>query len=160
MDHSNWRSYSGNHLGEGFVDELERQIKEELAEGYELKICIGTDSQFYSDRTDFACVVVLLRIKHGGRIFLNKFKERRRLSLQERLLLEVTHSIDIASRLLPLIERYKLGLEVHADINSDPRFKSEGVLAAAKGYILGMGFEFKAKPFAFASSSCADKIVS
>jgi len=27
------------------------------------------------------------------------------------------------------------------------------------GYILGMGFIFKAKPHAFASSCCADKIV-
>jgi predicted RNase H-related nuclease YkuK (DUF458 family) len=27
------------------------------------------------------------------------------------------------------------------------------------GYIMGMGFTFKAKPDAFASSSCANKIV-
>jgi hypothetical protein len=27
------------------------------------------------------------------------------------------------------------------------------------GYIMGMGFAFKAKPEAFASSSCANKIV-
>jgi hypothetical protein len=27
------------------------------------------------------------------------------------------------------------------------------------GYIMGMGFAFKAKPDAFASSSCANKIV-
>jgi predicted RNase H-related nuclease YkuK (DUF458 family) len=27
------------------------------------------------------------------------------------------------------------------------------------GYIMGMGYEFKAKPYAFASSSCADKVV-
>ncbi|MCB0640283.1 MAG: hypothetical protein KDC44_01525, partial [Phaeodactylibacter sp.] len=32
-------------------------------------------------------------------------------------------------------------------------------LKEAMGYILGMGFVFKAKPNAFASSSCADKVV-
>ena len=32
-------------------------------------------------------------------------------------------------------------------------------LAEAMGYILGMGFAFKAKPEAFASSCCADKVV-
>ena len=32
-------------------------------------------------------------------------------------------------------------------------------LREAMGYILGMGFAFKAKPEAFASSSCANKIV-
>ena len=32
-------------------------------------------------------------------------------------------------------------------------------LREAMGYILGMGFAFKAKPEAFASSSCANKVV-
>jgi len=50
-------------------------------------------------------------------------------------------------------------LEVHADINTDPHFQSNLALREAMGYILGMGFVFKAKPDAFASSSCADKVV-
>jgi predicted RNase H-related nuclease YkuK (DUF458 family) len=48
---------------------------------------------------------------------------------------------------------------VHADINTDPHFKSNEALKEAMGYILGMGFVFKAKPDAFASSYCADKVV-
>jgi len=32
-------------------------------------------------------------------------------------------------------------------------------LREAMGYILSMGFVFKAKPDAFASTSCADKVV-
>ena len=50
-------------------------------------------------------------------------------------------------------------LEVHADINTDPSFKSSVALKEAMGYILGMGYAFKAKPEAFASSSCANKMV-
>jgi predicted RNase H-related nuclease YkuK (DUF458 family) len=50
-------------------------------------------------------------------------------------------------------------MEVHADINTNPNFKSNAALREAMGYILGMGFAFKAKPEAFASSSCANKIV-
>ncbi|MEO7176042.1 MAG: ribonuclease H-like YkuK family protein, partial [Saprospiraceae bacterium] len=50
-------------------------------------------------------------------------------------------------------------LEVHADINTDPHFQSNVALKEAMGYILGMGFVFKAKPDAFASSCCADKVV-
>jgi len=38
-------------------------------------------------------------------------------------------------------------------------FKSNDALKEAMGYIMGMGFEFKAKPHAFASSSCANKMV-
>ena len=48
-------------------------------------------------------------------------------------------------------------MEVHADINTNPQFKSNDALREAMGYILGMGFAFKAKPEAFASSSCANK---
>jgi predicted RNase H-related nuclease YkuK (DUF458 family) len=50
-------------------------------------------------------------------------------------------------------------MEVHADINTNPGFKSNDALKEAMGYILGMGFAFKAKPEAFASSCCADKVV-
>jgi predicted RNase H-related nuclease YkuK (DUF458 family) len=50
-------------------------------------------------------------------------------------------------------------MEVHADINTNPNFKSNEAFKDAMGYITGMGFAFKAKPHAFASSSCANKIV-
>ena len=49
--------------------------------------------------------------------------------------------------------------KVHADIHTDPNFKSNTALKDAMGYIMGMGFIFKAKPEAFASSSCANKMV-
>jgi predicted RNase H-related nuclease YkuK (DUF458 family) len=49
-------------------------------------------------------------------------------------------------------------MEVHADINTNPNFQSNVALRDAMGYILGMGFTFKAKPNAFASSCCADKM--
>jgi len=58
-----------------------------------------------------------------------------------------------------LLDKFNVALEVHADINTDPHFQSNIALKEAMGYILGMGFEFKAKPDAFASSSCADKVV-
>jgi len=50
-------------------------------------------------------------------------------------------------------------MEVHADINTNVQFKSNDALKDAMGYIMGMGFAFKAKPDAFASSCCADKVI-
>lgn len=50
-------------------------------------------------------------------------------------------------------------MEVHADKNTNPGFKSNEALKEAMGYITGMGFVFKTKPEAFASSACANKIV-
>ncbi len=58
-----------------------------------------------------------------------------------------------------MLDRNNVELEVHADINTDPRFKSNTALNEAMGYIKGMGYQFKAKPDAFASSSCADRFV-
>jgi predicted RNase H-related nuclease YkuK (DUF458 family) len=50
-------------------------------------------------------------------------------------------------------------MEIHADINTNPQFKSYDALKDSMGYILGMGFNIKVKPEAFASSCCADRIV-
>jgi predicted RNase H-related nuclease YkuK (DUF458 family) len=75
------------------------------------------------------------------------------------MLTEVAKSIDIAYALCKIFTVYNVDMEVHADINTNPNFKSNDALKEAMGYIMGMGFVFKAKPEAFASSSCANKIV-
>ena len=81
------------------------------------------------------------------------------MSIKERMLVEVSKSIEIAYSLCELLDKYKIDLEVHADINTNPGFKSNSALSEAMGYILSMGFVFKAKPEAFASSYCANKVV-
>ena len=83
---------------------------------------------------------------------------KRKMAIKERMLEEVARSIDIAFRLCDLFIAFNVDLEVHADINTNPQFKSNDALREAMGYILGMGFAFKAKPEAFASSCCADKV--
>ena len=81
------------------------------------------------------------------------------MSLKERMILEVSKSVEVAYSLCDLFDKYDVEMEVHADINTDPHFKSNIALREAMGYILGMGFVFKAKPDAFASSTCADKVI-
>ena len=73
--------------------------------------------------------------------------------------MEVAKSIEVAYELCNLFTMYGVELEVHADINTNSQFKSNDSLKEAMGYILGMGFAFRAKPNAFASSNCANKIV-
>ena len=81
------------------------------------------------------------------------------IGLKERMILEVAKSVEVAYELCPVLDQFDVELEVHADINTDPSFQSNTALREAMGYILGMGFIFKAKPDAFASSSCADKVI-
>jgi len=81
------------------------------------------------------------------------------MSIKERMIREVSSSVQLAYQLCHILDKYNVALEVHADINTDPTFKSNVALKDAMGYILGMGFVFKAKPDAFASSCCADRLV-
>lgn len=154
-----WRTFSGQPLKKPVKRAVEDAIKRETDAGYHLKVCIGTDSQVRSGETEFATVIVFLREKHGGFMFICNDKSRQKYSIKERMLVEVAKSIEIAYELCDLFNTYDVDMEVHADINTNPQFKSNEALREAMGYILGMGFAFKAKPDAFASSSCANKMV-
>ncbi len=154
-----WRTFSGAPLKAPVKKEVEEVILRETGKGYKLKVCIGTDSQVYGAVTEFATVIVFLREKHGGFMFICNDNSTQKFSIKERMLVEVAKSIEIAYELCDLFTRYDVDMEVHADINTNPQFKSNEALREAMGYILGMGFAFKAKPEAFASSCCANKMV-
>ncbi|HEY8658366.1 MAG TPA: ribonuclease H-like YkuK family protein [Hanamia sp.] len=154
-----WRKFNGDKIELPIKDEVERAIQKETAAGYRLKVCIGTDSQVKSQETEFATVIVFLREGRGGFMFIHNEKTTYKYTIKERMLVEVAKSIEIAYELCDLFTLYDVDMEVHADINTNPHFKSNEALREAMGYILGMGFAFKAKPEAFASSSCANKMV-
>ncbi|MEO5998673.1 MAG: ribonuclease H-like YkuK family protein [Chitinophagaceae bacterium] len=154
-----WRKFNGDSIDLPIMEAVEIAIKRETSKGFKLKVCIGTDSQVKGSETEFATVIVFLREGHGGFMFIHNEKTRVQFSIKERMLLEVAKSIEIAYELCDLFTVYDVDMEVHADINTNPQFKSNAALKEAMGYILGMGFAFKAKPEAFASSSCANKMV-
>jgi len=154
-----WKKFSGEFLQNPILDEVEKAIERESELGNKLKVCIGTDSQVKGSITDFATVIVFLREHKGGFMFINQERTTKKMSIKERMLCEVQKSIEIAYSLCDLLDLYDVELEVHADINTSPNFKSNAALHEAMGYILSMGFVFKAKPEAFASSYCANKLV-
>ncbi len=154
-----WRKLNGQRIEQPLLTAVEETIKREIAEGYRLKVCIGTDSQVIGNEVHFASVIVFLREKRGGFMFISNDKNARKMSIRERMILEVGRSVEVAYSLCELLDKYDVALEVHADINTDPAFESNTALKEAMGYILSMGFVFKAKPDAFASSCCADKVI-
>ncbi len=154
-----WRRFNGEPIQLPIKDAVRTVIVREAELGYRLKVCIGTDSQVKGSDTEFATVIVFLRDGHGGFMFIHNEKTKQKFSIKERMLVEVGKSIEIAYELCELFTLYNVDMEVHADINTNPGFKSNEALREATGYILGMGFAFKAKPEAFASSSCANKMV-
>jgi predicted RNase H-related nuclease YkuK (DUF458 family) len=154
-----WRKLNGEQLNKSIIREVELTLQREKEIGNKLKVCIGTDSQVYGTNIEFATVIVFLREKRGGFMYIRSDNSKQKMGIKERMLIEVSKSIEVAYQLCDLLDKYHIDLEVHADINTNPSFKSNTALSEAMGYILSMGFVFKAKPDAFASSYCANKIV-
>lgn len=154
-----WRNLRGKTFNQPVTELVEQAILREQAEGHKLKVCVGSDSQVYGGMVHYATAIVVIREGKGAFAFIRKEKVEQELSIKERMLNEVNQSVAIAYAICPVLEAHSVELEVHADINTDPDFRSNVALKEAMGYILGMGYTFKAKPFAFASSACADAVV-
>lgn len=161
-----WRTLSGRWIKQPIAEEIEITLAKEMADGNQLKVCIGTDSQVKacpdkrgSKETEFATVIVFIRKGKGGFMYIHNETTTQKMSIKQRMLTEVAKSIEVAYPLCNIFSKYSVDMEVHADINTNPNFKSNDALKEAMGYIMGMGFVFKAKPDAFASSCCANKVV-
>jgi uncharacterized protein len=154
-----WRKLNGEWIRRPIEDEIRDVLVREKQAGHDLKVCIGTDSQVKGKETEFATVIVFIRKRKGGFMYIHNESTFVKMSVKQRMLMEVNKSIEVAYELSRLFTLYNVDMEVHADINTNPAFKSNDALKEAMGYIVGMGFAFKAKPHAFASSNCANKVV-
>ena len=160
-------------INESINDYLTKIFDEEKAKGYDFKVSIGTDSQKSGEpgRYKFATVILIVTSEDlGGGVIVgrggiivstthyNTFKQRAKELVNERMVYEVGKSIEVAYEIAPLLDLHEIKLEIHADINPDPRWESNKALQAAVGYILGMGYSFKVKPEAPAASTGADRL--
>lgn len=154
-----WRNLSGIVFTRPVNELLEEAIQSELKNGYELKVCVGSDSHVYGNEVHYATAIVVIRKGKGAFAFIRKERIVQKIGIKERMLNEVAKSVATAYAISEILDQYNIEMEVHADINTYAHFKSNIALKDAMGYILGMGYTFKAKPYAFASSSCADLAV-
>lgn len=161
MEHEQqqWRKLNGERIKIPITEEVASVLMREREAGHELKVCIGTDSQVKGKSIEFATVIVFIRKGKGGFMYIHNEISKQKMSIKQRMLMEAAKSVEVAYTLCNIFSRYSVDMEVHADINTSPNFKSNDALKEAMGYIVGMGFAFKAKPEAFASSSCANKVV-
>lgn len=153
------------------VEYLEQLFEKEMEKGIRLKVSIGTDSQKASRGSYKFATVILIRtfedlgggviVGRGGMVisstYYNEFKAKNKELVNERMVFEVSKSVEVAYEIAPLLDLYDVPLEIHADINPDPIHESNKALQQAIGYILGMGYSFKVKPDAYAASNAADK---
>lgn len=180
----NWKRVNHGLINKPILEYLEELFIDEINNGNRLKVAIGTDSQKSGRGYKFATVILIMTEeslgfeKNGAEIFKGrggmvmyttfweemnastKAKKHREIEvLNQRMILEVSKSIEVAYEISPLLDLYGIKLEIHADINPDPdKGLSNSALNEAVGYILGMGYEFKVKPEAWAASSAADNL--
>ena len=154
---STWRNFHGQEIESTLASKIESDYIRLKAEGHSIRLCIGTDSHIQGEWVIFATVVVVVLIGNGGFMYVRKIRNRIPLTLKERMMSEIAYSIEAAMELHDFAETHKISMEIHADINQNPRFPSYVSYHDALGYIVGMGYRFVSKPDAFASSVCADR---
>jgi predicted RNase H-related nuclease YkuK (DUF458 family) len=171
-----WKRVSKGYINEPIVEYLEKIFDEEMEKGYGIKVCIGTDSKRRGSGYQFATAIVIalnenigkdrfgrdiLQGKGGmviGASYFDATQKKGKEGVKERMMKEVAKTIEIACEISPLLDLYDIKLEIHADINPDVKFDSNKALSEAVGYMLGMGYDFKVKPDAWAASKGADKL--
>lgn len=159
MEQQQWQRFGGASLNEPIAEEVNNALLAEWNAGNTIQVCLGTDSQVKGTVIEFATVIVFVRKGKGAFLFLQKTMHRRQISIRERMLMEVDKTVQLTLQLSAVFDKHGIAPELHVDINTDAAYKSNAALSEAMGYVSGMGWTCKAKPHAFASSSCANKIV-
>lgn len=131
------------------------------------RVYLGCDSVRFNRNNRwyarYATVAIIhMNGKHGCRIFNNISVEPdydlKKNRPKVRMMNEVIKVCQLYSQLAPFIDEFDI--EIHLDINTDPKHGSNCAASEAAGYVLGMtGIEPKLKPDSWAASFGADAVV-
>lgn len=130
------------------------------------KIYLGCDSVRYvkneRQMARYATVAIIHRNgKNGCKIFSHIDHEPnydlKANRPKMRMMKEVQKVCELYTQLAPFIDEFEI--EIHLDINTDPKHGSNCAASEAAGYVLGMtGIEPKLKPQSWAASFGADGV--
>ena len=160
---------SGKPIGD-VISYIKDYIKE-FENTHFIEVIIGSDSQNRKRKTQFATVILLHKtdydsgIGKGGHVLyktdtierpFTRTEAERKDHRSKRLLNEAWKSIEVAEMLR------NNGIKVDVidlDMNPDPKYRSNDVLAQATGWAEGMGYRVRCKPDAMSASYAADTLV-
>lgn len=145
-------------------EEAKKAIRESSKES---SVYIGCDSVRYRTsggkwKARYSTVVVLHKDSRSGcQLFHNTVTlddyGKKTESLMQRLTQEVAFAVEAVQELEEVIgDRY---MEIHVDINTDPKHASNQAASMAAGYVLGVtGRKPKFKPEAWCAAHAADHV--
>ena len=134
-----------------------------LESSKESSIYIGCDSiRFKRNGNWYAkystCIIVHMDSKKGCKLFHESIDMPDYGNLKQRLLTEVQLAVTAATEIIDVLGNRHM--EVHLDINPDPKHKSNVAVKEALGWVRGsLGMDAKIKPASFAATHAADHAV-
>lgn len=149
-----FKKFSGEQLPD-VAEYIKNYIKEHKLS--DIEIMIGTDSQNKGSKTTYSTVIVLYTPGHGGHCIFKRWRTPKETVRPVRLLKEVEESINLANYLVE--NECPKPKYIDIDINPNPKFKSNEVYTAAKGWVESMGYEVRFKTIAPLVTSVADWLV-
>jgi predicted RNase H-related nuclease YkuK (DUF458 family) len=147
--------------------QIEEMVNLLLTLSPDTKVYLGCDSVRFSRNNRwyarYATVAIIhMNGKNGCRIF-NSISVEPDYDLKKnrpkmRMMNEVSKVCELYNQLAPYIDEFDV--EIHLDINTDPKHGSNCAASEAAGFVLGMtGVEPKLKPESWAASFGADAVV-
>ena len=129
--------------------------KEAPEENY--KLIVGTDSQL-REEICYVTAVIILREGKGGRFYYTREREKKQLSLKQRIFMETARSLGVASHLTERLANVGLkvpNIEIHLDIGKQGRTKE--IIREVVGMVVGSGFGARIKPESYGAFKVADR---
>jgi len=132
-------------------------VKQYVKENSEVEVYIGTDS---ADRreTIYVTTIVFRHPGNGAHVIFRKEYEKKSPDLFTKLWREVEKTNEIAHHVRKYLPSEKI-LTVDLDLNSLSRHASNIAHDAARGYMIGQGFNVRTKPQAYSASRAADHLL-
>ena len=150
--HDRWYDSDGNEFT---IDKIVSAVADYVKKGG--RVYVGTDSMLFTSSCVYATAICLhdpdMKV---AKYFYSRARDRTGQSknLKHKITKEVSYSIEIA---LFLLERLPdADIEIHADVGNSKRSATSKFVEFIRGWIIGSGFDFKIKPYSWASSSVAD----
>jgi predicted RNase H-related nuclease YkuK (DUF458 family) len=140
-------------------EQVFRDIKDfvEQEKDARYKLIVGTDSMVRKT-VCYVTAIIILREGKGGRFYYATEREIGKIGLKQRIFLEASRSLAVASRLAERLASYGLAdldVEIHLDIGDGG--KTREVVREVVGMVTGSGFDARIKPDSYGASKVADK---
>lgn len=131
-----------------FIDNLDKYIETYLKKYPDIEIYIGTDS-VDRGKSIYVTTICFRHPYNGAHVIYKKEIEPKSKNLFTKLWKEVEKTNEVAKFVKPIIGNKILILDL--DLNSLKQYASSIAHDSAKGYLIGLGYNVRTKPQAYAA---------